>query len=81
MTTPKTSQEAFNLIKPLLDYKTSCAVNGWSAHAQGLTMAGPPWRVTVEIKSSKAGAGTAIWMITNKISPANALAKKISAGC
>ena len=81
MTTPKTSQAAFNLIKPLLDFKASCAVNGWSGTTQGLTMAGPPWRVTVTIKASKVGSGKAIWMVTNKITPANALAKKLSAGC
>ena len=80
--TPKTSKQVFALFNAMIAKSPCAIVLTGQIHAQGQTMAGPPWRVTATVKSSKKGAGTAIWQYnTSTPTPLNPLAKKLSAGC
>ena len=72
---PKTTKQVFAIMNA---YVKRCGITWTHMAAQGLTMAGPPWRVTVTV----AGKGKAVWTLSSSTpTPTNALAKKLSAGC
>lgn len=79
---PLTSKQAFAAVQAVLAKEaTPCSETWTKMNAEGLTMAGPPWRVTVTL-TSKAGNGAAVWLVsTGKTTPSNALAKTLSSGC
>ena len=81
-TAPTTAHQANKVVEALLAKETNpCALTWTRVAAQGLTMQGPPWRVTVTLKTKK-GSGEAIWMLQNgATTPSNALATAVSRGC
>jgi len=77
-----TGKAALNVIKALVARQKACAVQWTTVSAHALDMSGSTWRVTLKVASSKAGKGTAIWLVAKgSTKPSNTLAKKISAGC
>src|SRR5258708_38695174 len=79
---PAKGTQALKIVQALIaKEQAACGLTWKHMTAQGLTMDGPPWRVTVTGVATTKGSGTAIWMLTSVKKPANALAKTISSGC
>ncbi len=79
---PANGTQALKIVQALIaKEQAACGLTWKHMSAQGLTMDGPPWRVTVTGVVTTKGSGTAIWMLTAVTKPANALATAISKGC